>query len=126
MNSGTTFMPRLRPQRFHRGDLVKIDDDLGEGMSHFPAGVEAIVIGSHDDRFGGGNTRDYTLHIKDRGQCSWYHEHQLELIESARSDLLEQWSKERDNKLPGAVVDLLEARTKKPRTKHPRMRSSER
>lgn len=83
-------------QKFHRGDLVHVAKDLGPSMSHFTSDVDAIVIGSYHDQYGGGNIRDYTLHLKGDGQCSWYSEHQLELLEHGRTDLLEQWKAEEE------------------------------
>lgn len=83
-------------QKFHHGDLVHVAKDLGPSMSHFTADVDAIVIGSYRDQYGGDDTNDYTLHLKGSGLCSWYHECQLELIERGRSDLLETWQAERE------------------------------
>lgn len=84
-------------QKFHKGDLVHVAKDLGSSMRHFTADIDAIVIGSYRDQYGGTerNEKDYTLHLANHGQVSWYHEHQLELIEANRLDLLEQWEKEK-------------------------------
>lgn len=87
--------PNTAYQKFQKGDLVRIADDLGPGMSHFTSGVEAIVIGSFADKYGGRNRRDYTLYLRGGGECSWYKEHQLELIERGRLDLLEDWKREK-------------------------------
>lgn len=81
-------------QRFNKGDYVRIAKDLGHGMDHFIADCDAIVIGSYADKYGGNDTKSYTLHIKGHNQHSWYHEHQLELIEHDRLDLLEEWKHE--------------------------------
>ena len=82
----------MAAQKFQRGDLVKIANDLGPSMSHFDAGIEAIVTGSYADQYGGDDTRSYTLHLgPTRGECSWYHEEQLTLIEPGAVDLLRQW-----------------------------------
>lgn len=78
-------------QEFHKGDWVQIAKDLGPGMRHFTADCEAIVIGSYNDQYGGGNINSYTLHLKGRGQTSWYYENQLTLIEKDRSDKLAEW-----------------------------------
>ena len=83
-------------QKFHKGDLVHVAKDLGPMMSHFKADVDAVVIGSYADKFGGDNTKSYTLHLKRSGECSWYKEHQLSLIERNRMDILEQWEAEED------------------------------
>lgn len=82
-------------QKFHKGDLVHVAADLGRSMSHFTADIDAIVIGSYKDQYGGDSTDSYTLHLKGRGQCSWYYEGQLDLIERNRMDLLEQWEREK-------------------------------
>jgi len=84
-------------QKFHKGDHVQVAKDLGRSMRHFTNDCEAIVVGSYKDQFGGSDTKSYTLHLKDRGQCSWYEEHQLELIEAGRVDLLEKWEKEKED-----------------------------
>lgn len=81
-------------QKFHKGDFVHVAKDLGPTMSHFTSDIDAIVIGSYKDQYGGSDTGSYTLHLKGRGQCSWYHEQQLELIEANRADLLDVWEAE--------------------------------
>lgn len=81
-------------QKFHKGDLVHVVKDLGPAMSHFTSDIDAIVIGSYKDQYGGNDTKSYTLHLKGRGQCSWYDEHQLELLETGRFDLIDQWEAE--------------------------------
>lgn len=81
-------------QKFHMGDLVHVAKDLGQSMSHFTNDIDAIVIGSYKDEYGGDNTKSYTLHLKGYGRCSWYYEHQLILLEKNRCDLLESWEKE--------------------------------
>lgn len=87
-------------QKFHKGDHVRVAKDLGPSMSHFESNCEAIVIGSYKDRYGGSgrNERQFTIHIKDRGQTSWYYEEQLTLIETGRLDLLQQWETEAEAK----------------------------
>lgn len=81
-------------QKFQKGDWVRVAKDLGAHMSHFTADCEAIVVGSYADKYGGSNTKSYTLHLKDHGECSWYEEQQLTLIESGRLDKLKQWEDE--------------------------------
>ena len=78
-------------QKFHMGDLVQVAEDLGPSMAHFTSGCRAVVMGSYDDKFGGGDTDSYTLFLEGSGECSWYHECQLTLIESNRCDLLREW-----------------------------------
>ena len=83
-------------QKFQKGDLVHVAKDLGQSMSHFTNDIDAIVIGSYNDQYGGGDTTSYTLHLKGSGQCSWYYEDQLELIERNRCDLLDAWEAEKE------------------------------
>jgi hypothetical protein len=85
-------------QKFQRGDYVRVAKDLGLSMSHFRADCDAIVIGSYRDQYGGSNNKSYTLYFEDSGQCSWYDEEQLSLIEAGRADLLEQWQTEREKR----------------------------
>ena len=85
-------------QKFNKGDKVRVADDLGRSMSHFQSGVDAIVIGSYKDQFGGRNTKSYTIHIQGQGTCSWYEEHQLTLIEKACYEELDEWEKYLENK----------------------------
>lgn len=83
----------MSTQKFKRFDHVMIDKDLGASMFHFKSGVEAIVIGSYTDQYGGQprEKAEYTLHIKGHGQCSWYHEHQLTLITKNAEALYRDW-----------------------------------
>ena len=78
-------------QKFFKGDLVKIADDLGRSMSHFPQGCEAVVIATYAEQYGGGGNDKYTLHVLKKGEGgenSWYYENQLTLIEPKRFDKL--------------------------------------
>lgn len=81
----------MSKERFHRGDLVHVAADLGQSMRHFAADVDAIVIGSYADQFGGSDHGSYTLHLKGSGRTSWYYGSQLTLIERNRMDKLEEW-----------------------------------
>jgi len=81
-------------QKFHKGDLVHVAKNLGPYMSHFTSDVDAIVIGSYSDQFGGNDTSSYTLYLKDAGESSWYEERQLSLIDHNRMDILKQWEAE--------------------------------
>lgn len=90
----------MRKEKFRRGDLVRIAKDLGPSMEHFRGkGCRAIVIGSYRDKYGGDNTKSYTLFIEGSGKTSWYDEHQLTLIERGRHDLLEMWEDQIDAKI---------------------------
>lgn len=88
----------MSKQKFQKGDLVEVDEDLGSTMRHFDSGCNAIVIGSYADQYGGSNTSSYTLYIKDKGRVSWYNEYQLTLIEEDCLDLLEDWKREKKAK----------------------------
>ena len=82
-------------QKFHSGDLVHVAKDLGPAMSHFKADVDAVVIGSYNDQYGGRNGNDvFTLYIKGRGRSSWYYDYQLTLIERGRHDKIQEWEAE--------------------------------
>jgi hypothetical protein len=83
-------------QAFAVGDLVRIADDLGPTMRHFVAGEDAIVVGSYRERFHCGPTDLYTLHLKGRGEVSWYQEAQLTLVKHAASEVLWEWQREAD------------------------------
>lgn len=83
-------------QKFQKGDWVQVAKDLGPSMSHFTADCEAIVIGSYADQYGGSDRNSFTLHLKGRGQISWYYGNQLTLIESGRLDKLQAWEDEAD------------------------------
>lgn len=78
-------------QKFNKGDKVKISDDLGSSMNHFPCGMDAIVIGSYAEQFGGSDTKSYSIYIKGQGETSWYYEHQMTLIEKGYHTELEEW-----------------------------------
>jgi hypothetical protein len=85
-------------QVFKKYDHVRITDALDDSMSHFPSGQEAIVIGSYADQFGGSNVDSYTLHIKGRGEVSWYQTRQLTLIAHNCKALLSTWADEAEKK----------------------------
>ena len=86
-------------QQFHKGDLVHVAKDLGPSMAHFTADIDAIVIGSYADQYGGSSAHchsTYTLFLKGHGQSSWYDASQLTLLERDRLDLLEQWERDKE------------------------------
>ena len=70
-----------KKQKFKKGTIVRIADDLGESMSHFDKGCLAVVAGTYSQQYGGTNVNSYTLYIIDKRsivcRCSWYEEHQL-------------------------------------------------
>ena len=83
-------------QKYHKGDLVRVAKDLGALMAHFPSDRDAIVEHSYNDEYGGGEeqSHDYCVYFKGEGGVSWYKEHQLELLEPNRLDLLKTWEDE--------------------------------
>lgn len=89
----------MKEQKFFRGDLVKIADELRASMRHFRKGCNAIVIGSyaelcHDDN----NVDNLGLYIlPNGGYSSWYDADQLTLIEPNRYDLLPKNNRTRLN-----------------------------
>lgn len=84
----------MKTQKYKNGDLVRVAKDLGPLMSHFTSDCDAIVIHSYADKYGGDNINSYCIHIKGEGQCAWYEEDQLTLIESDRLDILCKWEQE--------------------------------
>lgn len=69
--------PAPPQQKFPTGTRVRIADDLGPMMRHFPAGKNATVVASYAQQFGGDNFQSYTVDIDGEGEVSWYEEHQL-------------------------------------------------
>jgi len=69
--------PEPEGQKFPRGTRVRIADDLGETMSHFPSGLNATVKYTSAHAFGSKHIDSYCLDIDDYGEVSWYYEHQL-------------------------------------------------
>lgn len=66
------------PQKFKAGTRVRIADDLGIGMSHFPKGVDATVEYSYREKYGGADPNHvYSLNVDGIGSTSWYKEDQL-------------------------------------------------
>ncbi len=72
--------PNPEGQKFPAGSRVRIEDDLGRSMSHFPSGTDATVEYTHAHAYGGSDVKLYSLLIDGRGSCAWYHEHQLKAI----------------------------------------------
>jgi hypothetical protein len=72
--------PEPEGQKFPIGTRVRIADDLGKSMDHFPGkGCLATVKHTYAHAFGGGDddAKEYCLDIDDHGEVSWYEEHQL-------------------------------------------------
>lgn len=67
-------------QKFTPGTRVKIADDLGLHMSHFPAGKLATVLHTYAHAYGGTDERSvqqYCLDVDGIGGVAWYDECQL-------------------------------------------------
>ena len=95
-------------QKFNKGDLVRVDEQMPRHMAHFKAGCEAIVIGSYADRYGGENTDSYTIHIRGSGRVSWYHEAQLTITQKGAHEKLAEWkAEERANKELKSSIDWI-------------------
>ena len=76
-------------QKFFKGDLVQVGE-MPVYMSHFTGNCQAIVIGSYTEQCSKSKDSDkqYTLHLLNGHETSWYEENQLTLIEPDRLDLL--------------------------------------
>jgi hypothetical protein len=72
--------PAPEGQKFPVGARVRIADDLGPSMSHFPKGRLATVKYTHAHAFGGDDVASYCLDVDGCGSTSWYKEHQLTLV----------------------------------------------
>lgn len=74
--------PAPKGQKFPVGCRVKIADDLGEFMKHFPAGNMATVEFTHAHAFDSSDTDSYSLDIDGIGSVAWYKEDQLTEIKN--------------------------------------------
>ncbi len=68
-------------QKFPPGARVRVAEDLGSCMSHFPSGCDAIVLYTYAHAYGGNSCDQYAVDIDGRGFCAWYEERQLSLID---------------------------------------------
>ena len=75
----------MKRQKFAIGAKVRVGD-IPPSMSHFTSNVDAYVIGTYNEQYGGGNIDSYSLLLmnkkgsKVKGGVSWYYESQLTLI----------------------------------------------
>ena len=67
-------------QKFMPGTRVRIADDLGPGMRHFPAGKTGTVLYTYAHAYGGNNVRSYCIDIDEIGEVSWYYAEQLSAV----------------------------------------------
>jgi hypothetical protein len=70
-------------QKFHYGDLVRIEHDSDSNTVR----LQALVITSYCQS----SVWYYGLFVEGVGKRYWYYENQLSLIERNRSDLLITW-----------------------------------
>ena len=73
--------PEPEDQKFPCKSRVRIADDLGSSMRHFPSGKDATVQYVYSHAYGGGNVKSYSLIIDGIGSHAWYYEHQLTAIQ---------------------------------------------
>ena len=66
-------------QKYAVGTRVRIADDLGPCMSHFPSGMMATVMYTYAHAYGGTDVTSYCLDVDGHGEISWYYEYQLSL-----------------------------------------------
>lgn len=74
-------------QKFAPGTRVRIVDDLGSSMRHFPSARDAVVLYTYAHAYGGDDVKSYCLNIDGIGRVSWYDEDQLTAIEDSESPL---------------------------------------
>lgn len=74
--------PAPKGQKFQYGSRVKIADNLGPYMSHFPSGKNATVVHSYAHAYGGNDVGHYCLNVDGIGCVAWYLEEQLTLLET--------------------------------------------
>lgn len=75
--------PEPEGQKFPVGSRVRIADDLGRSMYHFPSGVDATVMYTYAHAYGTHQPDDaktYSLDVDGRGSHAWYRENQLTAI----------------------------------------------
>ena len=70
----------MNNQKFIAGTRVRVADNLGVGKEHFESGVNATIISSHAEEYGGDDFDSYTIHIDGFGEVAWYQENQLTAI----------------------------------------------
>lgn len=79
--------PAPAGQKFAPGARVKIADNLGFHMSHFPAGKLATVQHTYAHAYGSTDARSlqqYYLDIDGIGGVAWYDEDQLSAVPNAK------------------------------------------
>jgi hypothetical protein len=69
---------------FQQYDLVKLTS------AQYPD-RKAVVLGTYQDFFGGGDIDNYQLYIDNVGKVSWFTENEMRLLEHDRKDLIVKW-----------------------------------
>ena len=72
--------PMPKGQKYPPGTRVRIAEDLGSSMSHFPSGKLATIEYTYAHAYGGDDVKCYSLNVDGLGSIAWYYEHQLEAI----------------------------------------------
>lgn len=67
-------------QKFQPGQRVRIADDLGSSMAHFPSGKLATVRYTYAHAYGGCDVKSYCVDVDNEGAVGWYYESQIEAI----------------------------------------------
>ena len=75
-------------QKYPPGGRVRIVDNLGPSMSHFPAGRLATVQYTYAQAYGGDDVDSYSLNIDGLGTHAWYRESHLLPVDEARDSVL--------------------------------------
>ena len=102
-------------QKFQRYDLVHITKDLGDSMSRFTSDVDAIVLYSYHQEYGGEQIGEakYALYIKEKGHTAWYYDWQLTLIEPNQKEKLHEFQNEFNRKQAELYDDFLAGKLKR-------------
>lgn len=85
-------------QKFKTGNLVRVAEDLGPMMDHFPGeGKEAFIEYSYYEKFGGNQDTMpcYSLLFKNGRSVAWYDEDQLTLIDEGGEHFLTEIKEKR-------------------------------
>lgn len=69
--------PQPTGQKYPNGTRVRIADDLGVHMNHFPRGVNATVQYTYGHAYNCEDVKSYSLNVDGRGSVAWYDESQL-------------------------------------------------
>lgn len=78
-------------QKFRRGNLVRINKDLGMSKAHFESDCLAIILGSSADIYDTPNIYEYKVMFPSTGSTSaWYDQCDLTLIEEGGETLIEE------------------------------------